>query len=110
MFSFDMMLIFGSLSILLLLGLLLRAKIKFFQNFFVPACIIAGVLGLIFREIGVFLNLIPEGVLILETTVYHIFNITFISLGLTSRDKKYKKSSLKNIANMGFLIASVAAL
>lgn len=110
MFSFDMMLIFGALSILLLLGLLLRAKIKFFQNFFVPACIIAGILGLIFREIGVFLNLIPEGVLILETTVYHIFNITFISLGLTSRDKKYKKSSLKNITNMGFLIASVAAL
>jgi len=109
-FSFDIMLVFGSLSILLLLGLLIRTKIKFFQNYFVPACIIAGIIGLIFRELGVLIGLIPDGVLILETAVYHIFNITFISLGLTSRDKKYKKSSLKNITNMGLLIGSVAAL
>ncbi len=109
-FSFEMMLVFGALSILLLTGLFLRVKIRFFQNFFVPACIIAGILGLILRETGVILGLIPEGVLILETSVYHIFNITFISLGLTSRNKKNNRSSLRNITKMGLVIASVASL
>jgi ESS family glutamate:Na+ symporter len=109
-FSFDFMLIFGFLSILLLIGLILRSKIKFFQNFFVPACIIAGILGLIIRETAVYLGLITNSVLLFETSVYHLFNITFISLGLTYRRNKKNKSCLRNIVNMGLLISSVAAL
>ena len=114
-FSFDAMIIFGALSVLLLVGLLLRAKMNFLQKFFVPACIIAGLLGLAVRSTGVMIGILPEGTIILETFVYHIFNITFISLGLTPGVKNDNKSNgklsgLRSITGMGLLIASVAAL
>lgn len=38
---------FGLCGGLLLLGTFLRAKIKFFQNLYIPACVIGGVIGLI---------------------------------------------------------------
>lgn len=113
-FMFDLMILFGSLSFLLILGLFLRSRIKFLQTFFVPACIIAGLLGLLFRTILVGIDAIPSGTILLETLVYHIFNITFISLGLTTDKKedlsKQKKSSFKNISRMGLLIVTIAAL
>ena len=46
-FPFEACLVFGSLSIMLLVGIVLRAKIKFFQDFLIPSCLIGGVLGLI---------------------------------------------------------------
>lgn len=113
-FSFELMISFGFLSILLLLGLFLRSRINFLQKFFVPACIIAGLLGLLFRTILVGFNILPSDTLILETLVYHIFNITFISIGLTTSKKEdispHKKSSFKNISKMGLLIVTVASL
>ena len=113
-FSFDAMVIYGALSALLLIGLILRAKIGFFQRFFIPACIIAGLLGLAIRTTAVGLGWIDSGVVYLETAVYHIFNITFISLGLTTRTKEKvdggKKSGFKDITSMGLLIVTIAAL
>ena len=113
-FTFDLMILFGALSFLLLVGLFLRSRLSFLQNFFVPACIIAGLLGLLIRTILVGLDIIPSGTILLETLVYHIFNITFISLGLTpdKRDdiSKAKKSGFKNITRMGLLVVTVAAL
>jgi len=52
-FPFDSMLLFGSLAIMLLIGVLLRAKITFFQHFLIPSCLIGGILGLIFLSSGV---------------------------------------------------------
>jgi len=113
-FPFDFMIVFGFLSFLLLLGVFLRAKITFLQKFFVPACIIAGLLGLLFRTILVEFHIISSDTQILETLVYHIFNITFISLGLTIEKKEdvltRKKSSFKNISSMGLLIVTISAL
>ena len=105
-FSFDIILTLSFLGVLLLLGFILRVKIRFFQRFFVPACIIAGLLGLFLREIG----LLPISKTVLETLVYHIFNVTFISLGLTSRNNTGKKKELRDVFIMGLLIVSVAAL
>ena len=42
-FDMSLLIAFGFLSLLLLLGVLLRAKIKFLQNFMVPACLTGGV-------------------------------------------------------------------
>jgi len=113
-FSFDAMIVFGTISILLLIGLFLRTKINFLKRFYIPACIIGGLLGLSLRNIAIGLGVIDSGVVFLELGVYHIFNITFISLGLTPNiDKESddsKKNSLKNITSMGLLIISVAAL
>ena len=111
LFSFELMIIFAIISVLLLIGLFLRAKIRFFQKFFIPACITAGILGLILKETG-FLTLSDDQ---LKLVVYHLFNITFISLGLTSekntsRTKAERSSAFKGVFNMGILIAAVAAL
>jgi ESS family glutamate:Na+ symporter len=79
-FPFDSMLLFGSLAIMLLMGVLLRAKFSFFQRFLIPSCLIGGVLGLIIINGGI----IKLSVTDLETFAYHFFNISFISVGLTN--------------------------
>lgn len=43
---FDLTVDLGLISLLLLLGVLLRAKVKFIQRFFIPASMIAGFIGL----------------------------------------------------------------
>ncbi len=78
-FPFDSMLLFGSLAVMLLIGVLLRAKISIFQRFLIPSCLIGGVLGLIIINGGI----IKISVTDLETFAYHFFNISFISVGLT---------------------------
>lgn len=46
-FSFEPMLVFGWLASMLLLGVLLRARIHFFQRFLFPGCLIGGIAGLV---------------------------------------------------------------
>jgi ESS family glutamate:Na+ symporter len=78
-FPFESMLAFGSLAIMLLIGVWLRAKVSFFQRFLMPSCLIGGLLGLILLNIG----LIKLPASSMETFAYHFFNISFISVGLT---------------------------
>ncbi|MEW6266006.1 MAG: sodium/glutamate symporter [Thermodesulfobacteriota bacterium] len=98
-FPFEALLNFGYLSIMLLVGVTLRAKIGFFQRYLIPSCLTGGVLGLILIHLG----LIPASVPLLETFAYHFFNISFISVGLTrdeeqadqaGRRKEYFKGSI----------------
>lgn len=105
------MLVFGIISVLLLIGLVLRAKLRAFQKFFIPACITAGLLGLLLKELGAIT--MPDDQL--KLFAYHLFNITFISLGLTAQPKgsqttDEKRRAFNGIVKMGILIASVAAL
>jgi ESS family glutamate:Na+ symporter len=71
----------------------LRAKIKFFQKFMIPSCLIGGFLGLLLLTSGV-LRLPVDS---LETAAYHFFNISFISVGLTRdaplRDENHSPAS-----------------
>lgn len=78
-FPFDSLLVFGFLSILLLLGTLIRAKVSFIQKYLFPSCLIGGVIG----SILVNTNLVNIGSNQLETFAYHLFNLSFISIGLT---------------------------
>jgi ESS family glutamate:Na+ symporter len=78
-FPFEPLLIFGCLSIMLLAGVALRAKLRFLQKFLFPSCLIGGVLGLIVLSTGV----IDLPARHLETFAFHFFNISFISVGLT---------------------------
>jgi len=78
-FPFEFMLLFGILAIMLLIGVILRAKFSFFQKFLIPSCLIGGLLGLILVNSG----LIDLSVSNLETFAYHFFNLSFISVGLT---------------------------
>ena len=44
----DLLIDFGIASVLILIGQLMRSKLKIFQKFFIPASVLAGFLGLIF--------------------------------------------------------------
>ncbi|MEW5723061.1 MAG: hypothetical protein AB1896_08145 [Thermodesulfobacteriota bacterium] len=78
-FPFDAVVAFGFLSILLLVGVALRAKVTMLQRFLFPSCLIGGIIGLIS------IYILPLGLEAsrLETMAYHFFNISFISVGLT---------------------------
>ncbi len=91
-FPFESMLVFGCLAIMLLTGVLLRSKIIFLQRFLMPSCLIGGILGLMLLNLG----LVRVSVSNLETFAYHLFNISFISVGLT-RNEASKASSKSNI-------------
>ncbi|MGD9044944.1 MAG: hypothetical protein PVG06_14595 [Desulfobacterales bacterium] len=88
-FSFEPMLVFGWLASMLLVGVLLRARIPFFQRFLFPGCLIGGIVGLILIHIGI-INVAATD---LETFAYHFFNISFISVGLTRSSDQQKRSS-----------------
>lgn len=74
----------GWISIMLLLGVILRAKIKLFQTLLFPASLIGGVIGFIVISAG--------GVNVSHDTftviALHLFTIGFISIGLTGTDSK----------------------
>lgn len=89
-FPFDSLLVFGFLSILLLLGTLIRAKTTIIQKYLFPSCLIGGVIG----SILVNTDLVEIGSSQLETFAYHLFNLSFISIGLT-RDTNASQSSDK---------------
>jgi len=91
-FPFEPILIISSLAVFLLIGVILRAKISFFQKFLIPSCLIGGFVAMILRN----LELIQLSHSTLEIFVYHLFNISFISVGLTQVSKTRKKETGKN--------------
>ncbi|MGD9077926.1 MAG: sodium/glutamate symporter [Desulfobacterales bacterium] len=91
-FPFESMLVFGWMASMLLIGVLLRAKISFFQRFLFPSCLIGGLIGLILVNLKVIKITVSD----LEMFAYHFFNISFISVGLThSNDHKNKSPRSK---------------
>ena len=79
-FSFDFITSFGLLSVFILSGLILRAKIRFFQKYLIPSSLIGGFAGLLI------LNTFPLtlNIEMFETITYHLFSVSFISVGLTA--------------------------
>ncbi|MFO8112974.1 MAG: hypothetical protein R6T92_10740 [Desulfosalsimonadaceae bacterium] len=78
-FSFEALVLFGILSVLLLLGIWLRAGLRVFQKILFPASLIGGMIGLILAN----LDLFPIDTELVKAFAYHLFNISFISVGLT---------------------------
>jgi ESS family glutamate:Na+ symporter len=81
----------GIISVLLLVGKLMRVKIKFIQKLFIPPSLLAGFMGLALGPNG--FDLIP---LSMQTGTYAGILIAFIfgALPFTSRTIKGKKSSV----------------
>jgi ESS family glutamate:Na+ symporter len=73
---------FGWLSIMLLLGVVLRAKIRFFQKFLFPASIIGGLIGFVLISVG-WCNIDYD---MFTLFAIHFFTINFISIGLTGTE------------------------
>lgn len=87
--SFHSLLLFGAIGAMLLAGVVFRAKIPFFQKFMVPASIIGGLLGLVATSCGIF-GLTPKNYTMIS---FHLFNASFISIGLTGAGNTSQKGS-----------------
>lgn len=74
-----LMVAFGWLSAMLLVGVFLRAKIPLFQKFLFPACLIGGLLGFVLVSLG-WVNVSSR---FFALMAYHLFSIGFVSIGLT---------------------------
>lgn len=108
------MMAFGWASIMLCLGLLLRAKIPFLRNMLVPASVIAGILGIIFMNVmGAFdISVGTDGNMYTEI-VNHLFTVSFISISLTSTNKSADnsaKNTLHGAVGMGIIWCLLYAL
>lgn len=80
---------FGWASIMLCLGMVLRAKISFLRSMLVPASVIAGMIGLVFMNVVPAFGISPgTDVNMFTEIVNHLFTISFISISLTSTPKE----------------------
>ncbi len=100
-FPFEGILVFAFLSFMLLLGILTRAKVRFFQKYLFPSSLIGGMYGLIILNLKL-VHLNPETV---QAFAYHFFNISFISIGLTP--PLFKEKTGKEIARGSLWMALV---
>ncbi|HCU30481.1 MAG TPA: sodium:glutamate symporter [Sphaerochaeta sp.] len=90
----------GIISFSLLFAALLRARIRFFQRFLIPASIISGIILLVFYNF-----VAPHWGLrndFLGEIVYHLLNISFISMllrvtGKQKQDGKAKRTLAANV-------------
>ncbi len=89
--AYTMLFDFGYMSILLLVSTILRAKIKIFQKMFMPAALIAGLLGLVLGP--QVLNIVPWSPKASSYTFMMII-IMFASLKLGHSKEKTKISSV----------------
>ncbi len=91
-FPFESLLLFGFMAAMLVAGMILRARIKLFQQFLIPSCFLGGLIGLVLISTG----LVKASTSLLENYAYHLFNISFISLGLTAPEKEGGRVTEKN--------------
>ena len=84
---------FAWLGLLLIAGTYLRYKLKIFQNYLIPANLIAGVIGLVIgANLLGWVDLTSDR---LGTYVYHLLALLFIALSLRTPQKKVGLSSVK---------------
>ena len=91
------------LSLLLILGTILRRYNKFFQKFLIPNNIIAGFIGLILGQ--QLFKILPLDPARLGKYVYHLLALTFVAIGLRQEKKKWGRGPLsKAFANLTTII------
>lgn len=89
----------GLASIMLCVGVFLRAKVPFLRNILAPASVIAGLLGAILMNTGVMHEYIRAE--IFTEIVNQMFTISFISIALTSSPKSSKAKSMSHNITQG---------
>jgi len=108
------MMAFGWASIMICLGVFLRAKIPFLRNMLVPASVIAGILGFLFMNLFPFLEMsVGTDASMFSEIVNHMFTISFISISLTStakEDGNAARNVLKGAWSMGLIWCFLYAL
>jgi ESS family glutamate:Na+ symporter len=92
--------VFSAMSIMLLIGVLLRAKVGFIQKAMIPSSLLGGFLGFILVTLGWLKFPMLDGTW--QTIkaadflpyAFHAFNISFISLCLTRTDNDVPRSAI----------------
>lgn len=101
------MMAFGLASIMLCIGMILRAKISLFKNMLVPASVIGGITGFVFMNILSALDFdIGTDVEMFTTIVNNLFTVSFISISLTSAPSENgnsAKSVIKGAVGLGLV-------
>lgn len=82
----------GIISLALVLGTFLRAKIKFFQKFLIPNSITGGILLLLFYTFAA--PRLGMDTSFLENLVYHLLNISFVAISLRRGERKSVKKGV----------------
>lgn len=77
----------GSIAALLLIGLFLRNKIPLLQKILLPASILAGLIGFLCMNF----KIIPVDQSVYEEVSFHLINLSFISITLSSVKKEKTK-------------------
>lgn len=108
------MMAFGWASLMLCMGMLLRAKVPFLQNMLVPSSVMAGILGMIFMNVmpGMGMNVGTDAEMF-TTIVNHLFTVSFISISLTSTPKEEgntAKNTVKGVVGLGLVWCILYAL
>lgn len=99
------MMAFGWASIMLCIGMLLRAKVPMLRKMLVPASVIAGIVGIVFVNLMKATGInIGSDFGIYTEIVNHLFTISFVSITLTNPPKENNKALLaKGAMSMGLI-------
>lgn len=107
------MLAFGFASVMLCVGMLLRAKVPFLRKMLVPASVIGGMLGFVFMNVMGWLGIdIGTDANMYTAIVNDLFTVSFISISLTSAPKEAggTKDVLKGAVGLGLVWCLLYAL
>lgn len=115
-FSFDGVMTFAWIGIFLLVGMVLRALFPPFRRYLIPACILGGLSGLA-AQAGGLLKLTGFAVdnHLMQLVVFHLFNLTWIFLGLKMPQPQAdtgggKTSGLRMVVWIGLLNLGILGL
>ena len=73
----------GWIGVMLLVGMVLRAKIPILRNMLMPSCVLAGIVGFFLMNSGI----LKLDVKVFSMITSQLFTLSFISIGLTAPDK-----------------------
>ncbi len=88
-FNWSIFIELGIISVALLIGTVIRAKIKFFQKFLIPNSITGGILLLLFYTLAA--PHLGMDTSFLENLVYHLLNISFVAIALRRGEQRSTK-------------------
>lgn len=104
MMDFSYIIHLGMISLALLVGSILRSKIKFFQRFLLPASIIGGFLLLLYYNyVAPIFDMNSD---FLGELVYHLLNVSFIAMMLRPDDDIKEKLTARRLGQN--VVATVA--
>lgn len=107
------MMAFGLASVMLCVGMLLRAKIPVFRKMLVPASVIGGMLGFLFMNVVSWAGIdVGTDSDMYTLVVNDLFTVSFISISLTSVPKEggNAKGVLKGAVGLGLVWCLLYAL